>query len=488
MLSRWAWALKSYFSIRHFSSTAPRRVSSRAGAGPGRAGADSALVTLLLRSRGGIDPPVPVAFRDEEGHEAIRTIPRELFVNSAGDAVYRARLPFRPTQAELDPDFTLPDIDWSDNRTAWMPRVQPMLDNWRSAPYPIGRTLLLWRPDVWYQTEDGPEIGVAFDASTVRWEHAVNGLAGLGLREPRPFADLEARLRSIAADPRGIARVLGYQIDGHRGLGLSPSKELGNRMEHGFRWALKAGIDYDDLYDRDVARRPAEWSGMGFGNVEGTLSASRNYRRLKWTGSLRLRTDFMSERVSYGSLYAVTTADVSAIPKFPLKLRMAVGRVRGTAVPPEERFYLAGAGPRGEWANRWFRSRGTIPTRWIAALGGDGNVRGFADSRPSGSTLVALNAESRSSRLVPAWIPVLGKLRVPVVDPRSSLFADVGQVSEGGVAFSDLAADFGIGFRTKPLFRNHLILRTDLPLFRTPPEAGERQWKLRAVVSVGEAF
>ena len=115
-------------------------------------------------------------------------------------------------------------------------------------------------------------------------------------------------------------------------------------------------------------------------------------------------------------------------------------------------------------------------------------MRGFADTRPSGRTLVALNAESRSSRFFPAWVPVLGKLRVPVIEARTSLFADVGKVSEGGIVVRDLAADFGVGVRTKPLFRNHLTLRTDLPLYRTPPETGEKPWKVRAVFSVGEAF
>ena len=90
-----------------------------------------------------------------------------------------------------------------------------------------------------------------------------------------------------------------------------------------------------------------------------------------------------------------------------------------------------GAGPRGEWASRWFRSRGTIPTRWNAALGGEGNVRAFADIRPSGTTLVAVNAETRMSRFLPAWIPYLGKLKIPVLEPRTSLFADAGEVTDG---------------------------------------------------------
>jgi len=176
------------------------------------------------------------------------------------------------------------------------------------------------------------------------------------------------------------------------------------------------------------------------------------------------------------------------IPKLPIQLRAVAGRVRGNAIPPEERFYLAGAGPRGEWASRWFRSRGSLPTHWIAALGGDGDVRAFADTRPAGSTLLAFNAETRSSRLIPSWVPVLKTLRVPVLDPRASLFADAGQVSEGNPTLHDMAADFGVGIRTKPLFRNHLVLRTDFPFLLTPPLPGERRWKLRAVFSVGEAF
>ena len=218
------------------------------------------------------------------------------------------------------------------------------------------------------------------------------------------------------------------------------------------------------------------------------MTSRRKFHRVQWTGSLRVRTDLLTRRASYGSILGTTTAEVTVVPKLPIQLRAVAGRVRGDAIPPEERFYLAGAGPRGEWASRWFRSRGTIPTRWTAALGGDGNVRGFADARPSGRKLVALNAEIRTGRLAPAWIPLLGALRIPVIEPHSSLFADAGQVTDETLALRDVAADFGVGFRTKPLVRNHLVLRADLPVWRSPPEAGERPWKLRAVVSVGEAF
>ena len=445
-------------------------------------------VQLDLRSRGGIDPPIPVVFRDEYGHEAWRTIPRAVFLGAAGEGVFRATLPFEPASAELDPRFTLPDIDWSDNRTSRWPRFETMLDNWGTSPQPIGKTLLLWRPDLWYQTEDGVQAGVAFDASTVRWERGLHGVAGIGVKQPRPFADLEVRYRSLAADPRGILRARGYDMDGHRGFRVALSKALGSKSELGFRSTLATGVDADRLYDRDVPRRPAEWSNDGHANFEGSISFLRNFRRVRWTGSVRLRSDLLAETVHYGSIYAVTTADVSVIPKLPLLFRVAAGRVRGSAVPPEERFQLAGAGPRGEWASRWFRSRGTIPTRWTAAFGGDGNVRAFADARPSGRTLVAANVESRSSRFIPAWVPLLSKLRVPVLEPRTSLFADVGKVSEGDLALRDFAADFGVGIRTKPLFRNHLIVRCDLPFYRTPPEPGEKPWRIRGVVSVGEAF
>jgi len=278
-------------------------------------------------------------------------------------------------------------------------------------------------------------------------------------------------------------------MDGHDGYRVSLTKPLGSRIERGYRWTLSVGIDEDRLRDRGVPRRPGEWSNGGHGNLEAQLSAARNFRRVRWTGLVRLRTDLLSDDVSYGSIFGTMTSEVSVIPGFPLLLRAAAGRVRGGAlVPPEERFYLAGAGPRGEWQSRWFRSRGTIPTHWTAVLGGDGNVRAFADTRPSGRTLVALNAESRSGRLVPSWIPLLSRLRIPVLDPRSSLFADMGQVSENRLDRNDLAADLGVGFRTKPLFRNHLVLRTDLPFWRTPVQDGERPWKLRAVFSVGEAF
>ena len=443
---------------------------------------------LEIQSRGGIDPPVPVRFRGSGGHEVLRTIPRDVFLGAAGDGRYRTTLPFRPSEAELDPDLTLPDVSWSDNSTRWRLRLQPMLDNWHSSPMPIGKTLLLWRPDLWYQTEDGVQGGLAFDASTVRWEHALHGLAGVGARKPRPFADFEGRFRALSADPKGIVRARAYNIDGHRGAQLLFSKALGSRIERGFRWTLAAGVDLDRLYDRAVPRRPSEWSDGGHGNLELQVSSTRNFRRVRWSGAMRLRTDLLSEGASYSSIYGTMTGDVSVIPKFPLLLRAAAGRVRGDQVPSEERFYLAGAGPRGEWASRWFRSRGTIPTRWTAALGGDGNVRGFADTRPSGRTLLAVNAESRSGRLVPSWVPLLSRIRIPVVDPRSSLFADVGKVSENKLDWSDLAADCGVGFRTKPLVRNHLVLRTDLPLWRTPTLPGERPWKLRAVFSVGEAF
>ncbi len=449
---------------------------------------DSARTELRLVSRGGIDPPIPVRFRDGKGHEVRRTIPRDAFLPDPTEAVYRVRLPFLPTYAELDPDFTLPDLDWSDNSTSRWPRLQWMVDNWRASPRPIGKTLVLWRPDVWYQSDAGVETGVAFDASTVRWEHALSGTFGMEPREQRAFGDFEARVRSVGSDPRRILRARGYDMDGHRGFRLTLAQALGTRIERGFRTTVIAAVDEDRLYDREDPRRPAEWSDGGFANPEAMLTSTRKFHRVHWTGSLRARSDLFTERASYGSLFGFTTAEITAIPKLPIQLRVVAGRVRGDAIPPEERFYLAGAGPRGEWASRWFRSRGTIPTRWDAALGGDGNVRAFADTLRSGTKLLALNAEIRSGRLVPSWVPLLGALKIPVIEPRSSLFYDVGQVTTWRLSLWDMDADFGVGFRTKPLFRNHLVLRADLPLWRSPPEPGERPWKLRAVFSVGEAF
>ena len=363
-----------------------------------------------------------------------------------------------------------------------------MVDNWRASPRPIGKTLVLWRPDVWYQSDAGVETGVAFDASTVRWEHALSGTFGMEPREQRAFGDFEARVRSVGSDPRRILRARGYDMDGHRGFRLTLAQALGTRIERGFRTTVIAAVDEDRLYDREDPRRPAEWSDGGFANLEAMLTSTRKFHRVHWTGSLRARSDLFTERASYGSLFGFTTAEITAIPKLPIQLRVVAGRVRGDAIPPEERFYLAGAGPRGEWASRWFRSRGTIPTRWDAALGGDGNVRAFADTLRSGTKLLALNAEIRSGRLVPSWVPLLGALKIPVIEPRSSLFYDVGQVTTWRLSLWDMDADFGVGFRTKPLFRNHLVLRADLPLWRSPPEPGERPWKLRAVFSVGEAF
>jgi aminopeptidase N len=64
---------------------------------------DSARTELWLDSRGGIDPPLTVRFRDNKGHEVRRDVPRETFLDSPRQAVYRVRLPFVPTYAEIDP-------------------------------------------------------------------------------------------------------------------------------------------------------------------------------------------------------------------------------------------------------------------------------------------------------------------------------------------------------------------------------------------------
>ena len=85
--------------------------------------------------------------------------------------------------------------------------------------------------------------GVAFDASTVRWEHALHGLWGVGVRKPRPFADFEARFRALSADPKGILRLRGYGMDGHDGYRVSLTKPLGSKIDRGYRWTLGAGID-----------------------------------------------------------------------------------------------------------------------------------------------------------------------------------------------------------------------------------------------------
>lgn len=492
----WDWFFRSWFErtdavdvgltgLRTFPAD---RGGGALAASPGER-SDSFRVELALRSRGGLDLPVEVELSGEGGARRTVTVPREAFAAAAGYARYRFTLPFEPKRAVLDPDVALPDLTRSDNRIPRRPDFRFQVENFRSNPPPLVGTLVAWRPDLWYQSADGVEAGVAWDATTVRWQKGLRGLVLLGTRSRRAGADLAARFRSIPVDPRSTLETRAYDLDGHRGLRLRWHRDLAGRSDAAPRLTIEAGADADRLIRPEVPRRPEEWSREGHGNLEMVLSGTRAHRWGKLTGTITARASAWSDDVSYSSVVGTAVADLHVLPSFPLRARWIAGSVYGSAIPPEERLYLAGAGPRGEWESRWFRSRGTIPTHWTAALGGDGNVRAFAPERPSGTRLFAVNLESRASRLVPLPGSPWSRLRIPVLEPRPSLFLDVGQVAESSDRlFRSLRLDAGVGIRTRPLLRDRLVLRCDAPLLRTPPARGESRLGVRGVFSVGEAF
>jgi len=494
--SSWDWFFRSWFErtdavdvgLTGLRSFPADRGAGALAASPGER-ADSFRVELSLRSKGGLDLPVEVALSGDGGARRTLTVPREAFVAAAGRARYRVTLPFEPKRAVLDPELALPDLSRSDNRIPRRPDLRFQVENFRSNPPPLAGTLVAWRPDLWYQAEDGVETGVAWDATTVRWQKGLRGLVLLGTRSRRAGADLAARFRSIALDPRSTLETRGYDLDGHRGLRLRWRRDLAGRGDPAPRLSIEMGADTDRLIRPEVPRRPEEWSRGGHGNLEVALSGARPASWGKLAGTITVRTSAFSDAVSYSSIVGTAVADVRPVRMLPLRLRWIGGRVEGSAIPPEERLYLAGAGPRGEWESRWFRSLGTIPTRWTAALGGDGNVRAFARERPAGTRLFALNVESRASRLFPLPGSPLSRVRIPVLEPRPSVFLDLGNVTGGErPLLRDLRIDAGVGIRTRALFRDRLVLRCDLPLLRTPPARGESRFRLRGVFSVGEAF
>lgn len=371
---------------------------------------------------------------------------------------------------------------------------------------------LRFAPDLWYNDVDGIRIGIrmrgqvpgTFDDGPHRLD------TGLWLGTWLPQNPVSYYMKYT----NPVASISGFNSEGSYSL-LSSIRTGFHRHGAGFDKRWQPGFNEDEFtqfaafggiyrhFDAEYLVFPALWQD------EWTpyLSLQAEHQTLSRTGFLYYRAASVSGLTGGSELFSGLEAEVrksiSLSQRLNLRLRASGGFLVGEA-PPEQR-YLASQAAAFHWMNSgFFRAKGTIPVSLMESgafqLTGNGaNLRGYArrDARlaRNGSpafyeAYTAFNAEMDYPNPIDRVfesIPILGDfLRL-----RSYFFTDLfsGSAYEGSL--TENLADAGAGFALSLNIPDQLgrprgfVLRLDLPVWLSEPEAGHDPLRLRGVFSFG---
>lgn len=373
---------------------------------------------------------------------------------------------------EIDTTQRLPDVNRLDNRAGFFPPVDVHFQLPVSRPPTLASYVIEHRPSLWYNSVDKARVGWKWRGRYDQDDVRVNGGVYYGVDSRQP--DFEIRL---AAPMYSWGRQTAFEVDGYRLEGRSASR-AGVRKRwygEGFRSApitdAAFRVGWERAYDTDYQPVGVSWSKQSLTTVQATLRRQGYGRRppvleAEVFGSLSgWRFVRSSLQIDYPVSEPVSWIDPS--------LRLFLGRSFGDT-PPQDRFYLAGAGPRALFDNRFYRSRGTVPD-WLWQrektgqrhwyMDGDGGLSGYAASNRSVKSIAALNGFIGVSNPFKAWVGFdLG----PLTETRPFVFAETALFS------NHLLADVGLGGRYRlpwiPAWAGTTTVRFEAPVWVSQPE------------------
>jgi hypothetical protein len=91
----------------------------------------------------------------------------------------------------VDPHNLLMDINRMNNQSGLLPPVEVRFDNMFYDRTPVNEYALRWRPDLWYDEPNGPQVGFHAHGSYLEVEHRFSLDVRLGTKSGRAFVDAE---------------------------------------------------------------------------------------------------------------------------------------------------------------------------------------------------------------------------------------------------------------------------------------------------------
>jgi aminopeptidase N len=431
-------------------------------------------------------------------------------------------------KVEIDTSLRLADVNRMNNVWRFNQNSKLNFDFGNAETQDWTRYRSYIRPDIWYNSFDGIQMGVAWrgnyfgfvDNSSVKvWFNT--RLAQQNIPEGQRN---KHQLISIAnTDSYSLRKIwTGLTLDDYffwnAGLvkgGITLNKlwrkqDMNNPRSTkafiNFNWMRREGID--SLY----LIYPQYWS-MNQANTQINMGVIRNYSYQKGKGEVtfEVRTPNVWSEFNYSHVQ-LQAINVTNLSKFEIKTRL-LGRFGYGEFPRESALYLAGAAPEDLYNNKYTRANGFVPVEWTGYgatanhfhMGGGLNLRGYAGRAFTttndlglqqfnyfGKSGAAANIEIDFDRF---FAFKAGKMsRYLSLD--TYLFGDAGVLTyvnyQGRQQFGSFCTDAGAGAAWHIKFPNldtqPLIIRFDMPFYVNRPSVGEDNFQWRYVVGLSRSF
>ena len=407
----------------------------------------------------------------------------------------------------IDPDRQITDIDLSNNQKGKSHFSKHSFDH-RVPLYPDWKhRLIYWRPDVWYQQQDGVMLGIHTEGSYYRkynYSLSIWGNTTLGQILPENYNTYNQCIAWNWSYKKNLS-LLGKQVYHNNSFSYNAGIWMASAgLEKTFRkqdqnnpkytmigiqakYLINETSTYDYQLYRfwgDVRKTPASY-------VHATLNTYliRKYNYKKGNGTVRveLRTPFIASDYNYNRL------TLESINKWKWSKISVASRIYAQAAnqstPFESMAFVQGASPETMVNDKFSRTRtffpeNTINSTWMYQPGGGLNLRGFAGEQLIEHATVhgkdtTLNSAYTASAA--SWnaeidldelVHVKAKKYTQPFHLDVYLFYDVAILQSNRtdrIELSKVYADAGIGsaltIKFSPYDITPLVLRCDMPLW-----------------------
>lgn len=336
---------------------------------------DEYLATIELERKEPVVMPIDLYVRLKNGREHLFVIPvDDNPVKDGAEALpgwkfkqptYEAELILEDEidRVEIDTSRSLMDVNFLDNQSGWFPDVSFYFLRKQEISPPIDKYLIRARPAFWYNKPDGIEIGFRGYGTYLNVNHEGSFFGSVGAKSTEPDFDLAYSNIAQWGGRQAFWGGRGFRLDGRRGGHVFFEKFVGDRD-----WILS--INAAELFDEDYV--PASlWE-----------SGDDRFLELEYYSPV---TSVSIQSSLYGSDFSYLRTEVEFRRSTPagIYLTLDMRAFFGLAVgdPPIQKHFYAQAAPVEEFENRFYRSRGTLPsslrTENHLHLDGGANLRGY---------------------------------------------------------------------------------------------------------------
>ncbi|MBA3648366.1 MAG: M1 family metallopeptidase [Chitinophagales bacterium] len=499
--------------------------------------------SVILNRRGRSQMPVDLEIEAKNGNKYAYYIPNNWFQKSTTATVlpkwygwdklhpdYRfiVSIPSGIRNITIDPSFRMADV-YMLNNSKKIP-VQIAFDS-QINNFPSWKNYqMLWRPDIWYNAIDGIKAGLHLEGDYFGIIDKFSLTAWYNTRLlPNGFYNYHIE-DSLAEKTSRLSFNFSYSSNTHRFIKNS-SVNFSFEFLDGL-WGGSAGftiqpnlqnligVEFKSMYrakqhDLQYLLYPEQWKADEWNNTA-KISYELKYQYYKGTGDigivLRSSSLFSDYQYSYAALTVINRNHLGLLD-FSTRFFARAGS--GTPAL-ESALYLAGGSPEDLMENKFVRSKGFVPDKWLGygssinhfQQGGGLNLRGYAgylapelsDDQQNyllyfGNTGIAVNGEVDFDNYIKvAPNSVKNWLKVDTY-----IFADAGSMGyhkesgqfnmssfymDGGVGIAATIKKWGQFEKIKPL-----TLRADFPLLINHLPAYESSYiNFRWVIGVGRSF